>query len=356
MKTRAIDQPAAISAIPYVPMLLLAIESSCDETAAAVLLDGTRLLSSVVDSQILVHRPYGGVVPELASRRHIETIFPVVNDALIQADIRLDQLDAIAATQGPGLVGSLLIGMSFAKALAYVAQLPCIGVDHMAGHLLSIFLGENHPVFPYVALAASGGHSSLYLVNDPLSYKLLGQTRDDAAGEAFDKVAKLLGLGYPGGPIIAATAVGGNPEALSFPRAWLGPESLDFSFSGLKTAVVNYVNGAKQKKEELHIADICASFQEAIAEVLVEKTLTAARRHGITQIVLAGGVAANERLRERMHTRGQQENFAVFLPPKEYCTDNAAMIAVAGYHLFQNRKLPTSTFDMDVYSRSQTHI
>lgn len=334
-------------------MLLLAIESSCDETAAAVLENGTNLLSSVVDSQIQVHRPYGGVVPELASRRHIETIFPVVNEALKQATIRLDKLDAIAVTQGPGLVGSLLIGMSFAKALAYVENLPCLGVDHMAGHLLSIFLGEKHPSFPYIALAASGGHSSIYLVTDPISYKLLGQTRDDAAGEAFDKVAKLLGLGYPGGPIIAERAEKGNPESVSFPRAWLEPDSLDFSFSGVKTAVVNYVNRAKQIKEELHIPDICASFQEAIADVLVEKTLAATRISGISQIVLAGGVAANQRLRDLMSSRGRKENFTVFLPPKEYCTDNAAMIAVAGYHLFKNRKLSTSTIDMDVYSRSR---
>jgi N6-L-threonylcarbamoyladenine synthase len=334
-------------------MFLLAIESSCDETAAAVLEDGSSLLSSVVDSQIQVHRPYGGVVPELASRRHIETIYPVVNEALLQADCSLDQLDAVAVTQGPGLVGSLLIGMSFAKALAYVKNLPCLGVDHMAGHLLSIFLGKNHPGFPYIALAASGGHSSIYLVNGPLSYKLLGQTRDDAAGEAFDKVAKLLELGYPGGPIIAAIAENGNPGAVSFPRAWLEPESLDFSFSGVKTAVVNYVNQAKQKNEEIDIADICASFQEAIAEVLVEKTLAAARTSGVRQIVLAGGVAANQRLRDLMESRGSRENFAVFLPPKEFCTDNAAMIAVAGYHQFKNRNAATSTIDMDVYSRSQ---
>lgn len=334
-------------------MLLLAIESSCDETAAAVLADGTRLLSSVVDSQIPVHSPYGGVVPELASRRHIETIYPVVREALQQAAVDLVQLDAIAVTQGPGLVGSLLVGMSFAKSIAYVHNLPCIGVDHMAGHLLSIFLGESRPDFPYIALAASGGHSSIYLVSDPLSYKLLGQTRDDAAGEAFDKVAKLLGLGYPGGPIIAEKAGAGNPEAVSFPRAWLEPDSLDFSFSGVKTAVVNYVNQADQKNEQLNIPDICASFQEAVADVLVEKTLAAARLSGVSQIVLAGGVAANQRLRDLMSSRGSRENLEVFLPPREFCTDNAAMIAVAGYHLFRSMKESVSTIDMDVYSRSQ---
>jgi len=337
-------------------MLLLAIESSCDETAAAVLKDGTNLLSSVVDSQIQVHSPYGGVVPELASRRHIETIYPVVSEALKQAGISLNQLDAIAATQGPGLVGSLLIGMSFAKAMAYVQNIPCIGVDHMAGHLLSIFLGKDHPGFPYVALAASGGHSSIYLVKDPLSYKLLGQTRDDAAGEAFDKVAKLLDLGYPGGPIIAETARKGNSETVSFPRAWLEPDSFDFSFSGLKTAVVNFVNQANQKKEKLNVPDICASFQEAVVEVLVEKTLLAAKYSDVSQVVLAGGVAANQRLREIMLSRGQKKKFSVFLPPQKYCTDNAAMIAVAGYHLYQNKKLRQDSIDMDVYSRSKIHF
>ena len=337
-------------------MLLLAIESSCDETAAAVLQDGINLLSSVVDSQIEVHSPYGGVVPELASRRHIETVYPVVDQALKQAAIRLDQLDAIAVTQGPGLIGSLLIGMSFAKAIAYVENIPCIGVNHMAGHLLSVFLGENHPGFPYVALVASGGHSSIYLVDDPLSFKQIGQTRDDAAGEAFDKVAKLLDLGYPGGPIISERAEKGNPEAVNFPRAWLETDSLDFSFSGVKTAVVNYVNKCKQKEEEMHIPDICASFQEAVADVLIEKTIRAAKKSGVSRVVLAGGVGANQRLREHLTKRGQDENIAVFLPPKHFCTDNAAMIAIAGYHLFSNNQYESDSLNMDVYSRSQIHI
>jgi len=337
-------------------MLLLAIESSCDETAAAVLQDGRNLLSSVVDSQIEVHSPYGGVVPELASRRHIQTIYQVVDQALKLAAIRIDQLDAIAVTQRPGLVGSLLIGMSFAKALAYVENLPCIGVDHMAGHLLSVFLGDDQPNFPYIALVASGGHSSLYLTEDPLSYKQIGQTRDDAAGEAFDKVAKLLGLAYPGGPIIAEEAEKGNPEAISFPRAWLETDSLDFSFSGLKTAVVNYVNRASQKDQKLNIPDICASFQEAVVDVLVEKAITAAKKSGVSQIVLAGGVGANQRLREHLTQRSQDEKIAVFLPPRHFCTDNAAMIAIAGYHLYNSNQYDSDSLNMDVYSRSETHI
>jgi N6-L-threonylcarbamoyladenine synthase len=337
-------------------MLLLAIESSCDETAAAVLQDGINLLSSVVDSQIQVHSPYGGVVPELASRRHIQTIQAVVEQAMKQAAISLDQLDIIAVTQGPGLVGSLLVGMSFAKAVAYVQDIPCIGVDHMAGHLLSVFLGKDHPDFPYVALVASGGHSSIYLVNDPLSYTLIGQTRDDAPGEAFDKIAKFLGLGYPGGPIIAERAVTGNPEALAFPRAWLETDSFDFSFSGVKTAVVNHVNRATQKNEELHIPDICASFQEAIADVLVEKTIGAALKHSVPRIVLSGGVGANQRLREHLTERGLDENIEVFLPPIHFCTDNAAMIAIAGYHLFNSGQHESCSLDMDVYSRSRIHL
>jgi N6-L-threonylcarbamoyladenine synthase len=337
-------------------MLLLAIESSCDETAAAILQDGSRLLSSVVDSQVQVHSPYGGVVPELASRRHIETIYTVVEEALKQADICLDQLNAIAVTQGPGLIGSLLVGVSFAKALAYAKNLPCLGVDHMAGHLLSIFLGESHPSFPYVALVASGGHSSIYLVKAPLSYEVIGQTRDDAPGEAFDKVAKLLGLGYPGGPKIADHAKNGNPEAISFPRAWLEADSLDFSFSGVKTAVVNYVNGEQQKNDELHIPDICASFQEALADVLVVKIIAAAQKFNIPRVVLAGGVGANLRLRDLLRTRCQKEDIKVFLPPKKYCTDNAAMIAIAGYYLFKNNNQGPGHLDMDVYSRSQVHF
>jgi N6-L-threonylcarbamoyladenine synthase len=331
-------------------MLILGIESSCDETAAAVVADGTTLLANVVDTQIEVHSRYGGVVPELASRRHLETIYPVVREALIQAEFGFEQLDGLAVTRCPGLIGSLLIGFSFAKALAMVTGLPYVGVDHMAGHLLSVFLSDPVPDFPYVALVASGGHSSIFHVSDPLTYRLLGRTRDDAAGEAFDKVAKVLGLGYPGGPVISQLADNGNRDGIAFPRAWLEPDSLDFSFSGIKTAVVNYINNRHNKNKNINREDICASFQEAVAEVLVEKTLRAARQRNIDNVVLAGGVAANRRLREYMQERGSRKNINVFLPPREFCTDNAAMIGLAGY--YQLRAGQSAGLDTDVYSRS----
>ena len=342
-------------------MLILGIESSCDETAAAVLQDGNILLSDIVATQISTHRKYGGVVPELASRKHLEAIWPVVQEAVEQADTNLDLIDGIAVTQGPGLVGSLLIGMSFAKAISFVKKIPYVGVDHLTGHLLSVFLSETKPTFPYIALVVSGGHSSIIKVSGPLDFELLGLTRDDAAGEAFDKVAKLLSLGYPGGPVISEKAQDGDPEAINFPRAWLEPDSIDFSFSGIKTAVANHVNKLGQKQQnlqqevkDLNLADICASFQEAVVEVLVEKTIRAARKSRVENVVLAGGVAANKRLREYMQQRGQDENLSVFMPPPQYCTDNAAMIALAGYHKLMKHGI--LSYDMDVYSRSQFTI
>lgn len=331
-------------------MLILGIESSCDETAAAVLENGDRLLSSVIHSQVDTHSKFGGVVPEIASRQHLTAIYPVVQEALRQARVTLSQIDAIAVTQGPGLIGSLLVGLSFTKAVSFVTNIPCVGVDHMAGHLASVFLADDKPAFPFVSLVASGGHSSFFEVEDHLVYSLLGRTRDDAAGEAFDKVAKILGLGYPGGPIISSLAGEGDCKAIAFPRAWLAEDSLDFSFSGLKTAVVNHVNRARQQNAELPISDICASFQEAVVEVLVEKTIKAALNRGIKRVVMVGGVAANPRLREYMQFRGQQEGLAVFMPPLDFCTDNAAMIALAGYHQFKGTG--PSTLSMDVYSRS----
>jgi N6-L-threonylcarbamoyladenine synthase len=353
-------------------MLILGVESSCDETAAAVLNNG-KLCANVINSQIDVHAVYGGVVPELASRHHLANIYPVIQEALDQAGISLDGLDGMAVTQGPGLIGALLVGLSFVKAVSLVKKIPYTGVDHLAGHLFSVFLGDQAPSFPFVALVASGGHSSIFQADAPLQYKLLGRSRDDAAGEAFDKVAKLLGLAYPGGPVISKLAEKGNAQAIKFPRAWLEADSLDFSFSGVKTSVVNYVNNCRQrynndrmgKEEDVNIEDVCASFQEAVVDVLVEKTILAAKQRGIRQIVAAGGVASNSRLRARLSQRVQQENMELALTPREFCTDNAAMIALAGSYAFDpnlaansNMHSGTTTivcessYDMDAYSRS----
>lgn len=331
-------------------MLILAIESSCDDTAAAVVEDDRIIRSNIISSQFDVHARFGGIVPELASRRHIESIWPVVQQALDEAGVGLDRIDCIAATQGPGLIGSLLVGFTFAKGLALAQDIPCVGVDHMAGHLLAAFLDNPAPAFPYVALVVSGGNTSLYKVEDQLSFHCLGRTRDDAAGEAFDKVAKLIGLGYPGGPIVSKQAEQGNKDSIAFPRAWLDKDSLDFSFSGLKTAVANYVNKYRQQEKELPIPDICASFQEAVVDVLVTKTINAALRNKTSNIVLGGGVASNMRLRERMQERCDEENLQLFVPPPVLCTDNAAMIGLAGYYNYQqgHRTAP----DTDVYSRS----
>lgn len=331
-------------------MLTLAIESSCDDTAAAVLEDDRIIRSNIISSQFDVHARFGGIVPELASRRHIESIQPVVQQALDEAGVDLDRIDCIAATQGPGLIGSLLVGFTFAKGLALIQNIPCVGVDHMAGHLLAAFLDTPPPAFPYVALVVSGGNTSLYKVEDQLTFHCLGRTRDDAAGEAFDKVAKLIGLGYPGGPIVSKHAEQGDKKHIAFPRAWLSKDSLDFSFSGLKTAVANYVNKYRQQENELPIPDICASFQEAVVDVLVTKTINAAFKCKTTSIVLGGGVASNKRLRERMRERCDEENLQLFVPPPVLCTDNAAMIGLAGYYGYQlgHRTGP----DADVYSRS----
>ncbi len=331
-------------------MRILAIESSCDDTGAAVLDGPEQILSNIISSQFDVHARYGGIVPELASRCHIEAIWPVVQEALSAAGTSLDEIDLIAATRGPGLVGSLLVGFTFAKALALVRQIPCVGVDHMAGHLLSVFLEDNHPRFPYIALVVSGGNTSLFKVDNPTRFQRIGRTRDDAAGEAFDKVAKLLELGYPGGPVISDLARGGDPTAFAFPRAWLDEDSLDFSFSGLKTSVVNQVHRLKQKETPLPVPDICASFQEAVVEVLVEKTIRAAKRYDCSTVVLGGGVASNPRLRSLMAERSDREDMELFVPAPMFCTDNAAMIGLAGYHLFQAGH--TVTPDTDAYSRS----
>lgn len=319
-------------------MKVLAIESSCDDTGAAVLLNGRKILSNIVSSQVAVHKKYGGVVPELASRKHIESIVPIVSEALEAAGVGLAEIDGIAATQGPGLVGSLLVGLCFAKSLSFASRIPLVGVNHVEGHLSAIFLEEKPPKFPYVGLVVSGGHTSLYRVDGFGKCRRLGQTRDDAAGEAFDKVAKLLGLGYPGGPIIDEISKRGDPKAIRFPRATLSRDSLDFSFSGLKTSVVNYVKSHPVPPEgfrENLLADIAASFQEAVVEILVRKTLQATHQVGLKRIVLAGGVAANHRLRERMEQEASERKMKVYLPSPIFCTDNAAMIGVVGYELLK---------------------
>ncbi|MGE4560119.1 MAG: tRNA (adenosine(37)-N6)-threonylcarbamoyltransferase complex transferase subunit TsaD [Desulfobulbus sp.] len=334
-------------------MLILAIESSCDDTAAAVLEPEHRVRSSIISSQNEIHARFGGIVPELASRCHIEMIRPVVDAALSQAGVTLEEIDLIAATQGPGLVGSLLVGFTFAKALALVRDLPCVGVDHMAGHLLSCLLEERRPAFPFTALIVSGGNTSLFAVDSPLRFTRLGRTRDDAAGEAFDKVAKLLGLGYPGGPVVSRLAGEGNPAAIRFPRARLGEQSLDFSFSGLKTSVASYVENQRRAGQPPAINDICASFQEAVVDVLVDKTMEAAHQTGHRRVVIGGGVAANPRLRERLAERCDARGLELFMPSIGYCTDNAAMIGVAGYYRFLAGQMVEA--DSDAYSRSPLH-
>ena len=348
-------------------MIVLGIESSCDETAAAVVEDGHRILSSVVSSQIGIHRPYGGVVPELASRQHVKVIIPVVSEALQRADLDMSGVDAIAVTQGPGLVGSLLVGIGVAKGLAYATGKPLVAVNHLEGHILAAFLEEAPPSFPLIALVVSGGHTNLYYVKDYSDITLVGRTRDDAAGEAFDKVAKFLDLGYPGGVVIDELSRSGNPSAVSFPRAYLEKDSLDFSFSGIKTAVVNFVrkyvdsnqgdgigisenSGASLKQLPVQIADIAASFQEAVVDVLVVKTCAAAQRFDASQVVVAGGVAANSRLRERLREEVARLGLSLMLPRAELCTDNAAMVAAAGFH--QLKKTGGSwDLDFDAISR-----
>lgn len=316
-------------------VLILAIESSCDETAAAVIKDGREVLSNIIYSQIELHTIYGGVVPEIASRKHIEKINQVVQAALDQAGKKLTDMSAIAVTYGPGLVGPLLIGVSFAKALSFASGIPLVGVHHIEGHISANYIEHKELKPPFAALVASGGHSHLVVVKDYGEYEVIGRTRDDAAGEAFDKVARAIGLGYPGGPKIDQVSGQGNPDAIHFPRAKVEESVYDFSFSGLKSAVLNYLNSCQMKGEKFNQADVAASFQKAVVDVLVEHSMAAIREYGFTKFAIAGGVASNSSLRKAFVEACKKEGTAFYYPSPVFCTDNAAMIGTAGYYEYR---------------------
>lgn len=315
-------------------MLILAIESSCDETAAAVVKNGREVLSNVISSQIDLHTLYGGVVPEIASRKHTENINPVIREALSAAGKSLEDMDAIAVTYGPGLVGALLVGVSEAKALSFATKIPLVGVHHIEGHISANYIDNKDLEPPFVCLVVSGGHSHLVKVKDYGEYEILGKTRDDAAGEAFDKVARAIGLGYPGGPKIDKVSKEGNAEAIHFPRARVDGSVYDFSFSGLKSAVLNYLNQCEMKGETIVQADVAASFQKAVVDVLVEHSMEALRETGINKFALAGGVASNSALRAAMEKACSERGVSFYKPSPILCTDNAAMIGAAGYYEF----------------------
>ena len=314
--------------------MILGIESSCDETAAAVVKNGREVLSNVISSQIALHTLYGGVVPEIASRKHIEKINQVIETALLEAGVPLERMDAIAVTYGPGLVGALLVGVSEAKAISFATGIPLVGVHHIEGHICANYIENKDLEPPFICLVVSGGHSHLVAVKDYGVYEIIGRTRDDAAGEAFDKVARAIGLGYPGGPKIDKLSREGNPEAISFPRAKVQESEYDFSFSGLKSAVLNYLNGCKMKGERVCAADVAASFQKAVIDVLVEHSLHAVKEFGYEKFAIAGGVASNSSLREALAGRCAREGVRFYYPSPVFCTDNAAMIGTAGYYEF----------------------
>ncbi len=313
-------------------ILILAVETSCDETAASVVKNGREVLSNVIYTQIALHTKYGGVVPEIASRKHIEKINQVVESALEEAGVTLRDITAIAVTYGPGLVGALLVGVSEAKAIAFAADIPLVGVHHISGHISANYIEHKELEPPFICLVASGGHSHLVVVKDYGQYEIIGRTRDDAAGEAFDKVARAIGLGYPGGPKIDKLSKEGNPDAILFPRAKVGENEYDFSFSGLKSAVLNYLNSCQMKGEEICQADVAASFQKAVIDVLVEHSLHAVKEFGYDKFAIAGGVASNSSLRAAFVQECAKRNVAFYHPSPVYCTDNAAMIGVAGYY------------------------
>lgn len=320
-------------------VLILGIETSCDETSAAVVRNGREVLSNVISSQIDMHTLFGGVVPELASRKHIEKINQVIEKALADAGVTLDDLTAIGVTYGPGLVGALLVGVSEAKAIAYAKDLPLVGVHHIEGHVCANFIENKELEPPFLCLIVSGGHTHLVIMKDYGEFEIIGRTRDDAAGEAFDKVARAVGLGYPGGPKVDREAKLGNPHAIEFPRAQIEGAPYDFSFSGLKSAVLNYLNHARMTGEEIPRADLVASFQNAVVEALVSRAVMAAKEFGMDKIVIAGGVASNSALRAAMEKACAEEGLAFYRPSPVYCTDNAAMIAVAAYYEYKKGRI-----------------
>ena len=313
-------------------IVILGIESSCDETAASVVRNGREVLSNVISSQIALHTLYGGVVPEIASRKHIEKINVVIEEALAEAHMTLDDIDAIGVTYGPGLVGALLVGVSEAKAIAYAKNLPLIGVHHIEGHISANYIENKDLEPPFACLVVSGGHTHLVIVKDYGKYEIVGRTRDDAAGEAFDKVARAIGLGYPGGPKIDKVSKEGNPNAIAFPRAKVADSAYDFSFSGLKSAVLNYLNGCKMKNIPIVQADVAASFQKAVVDVLVEHAMHAVEEYGFKKFAIAGGVASNSALRSAMEEACKKRGVAFYHPAPIFCTDNAAMIGAAAYY------------------------
>lgn len=318
---------------------ILAIESSCDETSAAVVLNGREILSNVIASQISTHEQYGGVVPEVASRMHIEAISGVVEEALLKANITLEKIDAIGVTYGPGLVGALLVGLQFAKGLAFASKKPLVGVNHIEGHICANYIQHKDLKPPFISLVVSGGHTFIVHVKDYGIYEVIGQTRDDAAGEAYDKVARALGLGYPGGPKIDKLAKEGNPKAITFPKANFHEETLDFSFSGVKSAVLNYLNKCNMQNIEINKADVAASFQQAVVDVLKDNVLLTCKKKSIDTIAIAGGVASNSTLRETIINEAGKKGIKVLFPTPILCTDNAAMIGSAAYFNFINGKV-----------------
>lgn len=325
------EQPEGGVVMKY--LITLAIESSCDETAASVLKNGREVLSNIISTQIDIHKKFGGVVPEVASRKHVENIDIVVQQAIDEAGIEMNDIDMIAVTYGPGLVGALLVGLSYAKAMAYALDVPLVGVNHIEGHLSANYIAHKELEPPFVTLIVSGGHTHLVEVKDYGEYEILGRTRDDASGEAFDKVARAMELGYPGGPIIDRLAKEGDPKAIEFPRAYID-DGYDFSFSGIKSSVLNYLNAKRMKKEEIPVADVAASFQDAVTDVLASKAVKAASEKGYKTVTLSGGVASNSGLREKIQKFGEDKGVDVKFPPPVLCTDNAAMIGCAGYYRY----------------------